>query len=105
MTYCVISINFESLMLDHDIISCSRKLNFICEVVIMLVDYLKPRRNIVIMFVDYLKHCLFSNSLRCDTAPWLARRPACPWRRAGGAKHNYDHYDSDHQNYNDHQEI
>ena len=62
MTYCVININFESLMLDHDMISCSRKLNFICEVVIMLVDYLKPRRNIVMMFVDYLKHCLFSNS-------------------------------------------
>ena len=54
----------------------------------MFVDYLKPRRKIV-------------NSLRCDTAPWLARRPACPWRRAGGAEPFYDHFDFDDQYYND----
>ena len=89
----------------------------ICDVVIMFVDYLKPRRNIVMMFVDYLKprrnivfvdylkHCLLFYSLRCDTAPWLARRPACPWRRAGGAKHKNDHYDYDYQHTNDHDKF
>ena len=55
------------------------------------------------MFVDSLKaRCNIVNSLRCDTAPWLARRPACLWRREGGAKSYYDNYDSDCQHYNDH---
>lgn len=55
----------------------------------MFVDYLKPRRKIV-------------NSLRCDTAPWSARRPACPWTREGGAEPYYDHYDYDYRHYNGH---
>ena len=86
----------------------------LCDIVIMFVDYLKPRRNIVI--VDYLKprrnivnnvcliiwNIVYFLTLRWDTAPWSARKPACPWRRAGGDQPYYDHYDSDCQHYNDH---